>query len=103
MPNLRGASPIGRDDGGLSYAAQAGGKGDSRFGDVDGVWRDGVIRSRKGVASASRSRTGGAGRSDRCLKGVRSGISNQGGCGQPPRSVVPLAGRREPGWPLGLT
>ena len=26
MPNLRGASPIGRDDGGLSYAAQADGR-----------------------------------------------------------------------------
>ena len=27
MPNLRGASPVGRDDGGCSYVARAGGKG----------------------------------------------------------------------------
>ena len=32
--NLRGASPVGRDDGGRSYAAQADGKGEKRIGDV---------------------------------------------------------------------
>ena len=37
MPNLRGASPVGRDDGGRSHAARAGGKGESRVGDVDGA------------------------------------------------------------------
>ena len=41
MPNLWGASPISRDDGGPSYAARTGSKGESRIGDVDGVWRDG--------------------------------------------------------------
>ena len=41
MPNLRGASPVGRDDGGPSYTAQTGGKGESRIRDVDGVWCDG--------------------------------------------------------------
>ena len=46
MPNLRGANPVGRDDGGPLYAARAGGKGESRVGDVDGVWRDGMIHSR---------------------------------------------------------
>ena len=34
MPNLRGASPVSRDEGGLSYAARAGGKGEKRIGDV---------------------------------------------------------------------
>ena len=102
MPNLRGASPVGRDDGGPSYAARAGGKGESRVGDVDGVWRGGVILSRTGVASASRPRTGCAGRSDRCLKGERSGMSNQGGVRSTPRSVMLLAGRREPGRPQVL-
>ena len=32
--NLRGASPVGRDDGGRSYAARADGKGENRVGDV---------------------------------------------------------------------
>ena len=58
MPNLRGASPVGRDDGGPSYAARAGRKGESRIGDVDSVWRDGMCHSRSGVASASRPRSG---------------------------------------------
>ena len=77
MPNLQGASSVGRDDGDPSYAARAGGKGESRIGDVDGVWRDGMIHSRTGVASASRPRMG-------------------------PRGVMPFAGRREPGRPQEL-
>ena len=32
--NLRGASLVGRDDGGRSYAARADGKGENRVGDV---------------------------------------------------------------------
>ena len=95
MPNLRGASPVDRDDGGPSYAARAGGKGESRVGDVDGVWRGGVIRSLTGVASASRPHTGCAGRSDRCSKGERSGMSNQGGSAINPKE------RYAPGWETG--
>ena len=37
MPNLRGASPVGRDDGGRSYAARAGGGGENRVDDVEGA------------------------------------------------------------------
>ena len=103
MPNLRGVNPVGRDDRGPSYAARAGGKGESRVGDVDGVRRDGVTCSRTGVASASRPRADCAGRSDGCSKGERSGMSNQGGVRSTPRSVMPFVGRREPGRPQVLT
>ena len=78
MPNLRGASPVGRDDGGPSYAARAGSKGESRIGDVDGVWRGGMTHSRSGVASASRPRTGQGASSP--LMGVGQRVLAMGGC-----------------------
>ena len=51
MPNLRGASPVGRDEGGQSYAARAGGKVEmsrrrcgsgKNPGDVVRSWRRGI-------------------------------------------------------------
>ena len=42
MPNLRGANPVDCDVGGPSYAARAGGKVESRVGDVGSVRRDGL-------------------------------------------------------------
>ena len=34
MPNLRGASPVGRGEGGHSYVARAVGRGEIRVGEV---------------------------------------------------------------------
>ena len=50
MPNLRGANPVGRDDGGLPYAARSinSGKPNRRQrGRGDGVGRPYVARGRQ--------------------------------------------------------
>ena len=62
-----------------------------------------MIHSRTGVASTSGPRTGCAGE----VTGVQK-VSDQGcpikrGARSTPRSVMPLAGRREPGRPQELT
>ena len=77
-PNLRGASPVGRDDGGPLYAARSGSKGENRIGDVDGVWRSGMTHSRSGVASASRPRKGQGASSP--MMGVGQMVLTMGGC-----------------------
>ena len=77
MPNLRGASSVGRDDGGPLYAARAGSKGASQIGDVDGVWRGGMTHSRSGVAGASRPRKGQGASSP--LMGVGQMVLTMGG------------------------
>ena len=48
MPNLRGASPVGRDDGGRSYAARADDKGKPKWSQRcrgEGVGRSYVTRA----------------------------------------------------------
>ena len=58
MPNLRGASPVGRDDGGQSYAARAGSKEEmSRRHGGSGKSAGDVVRGcRRGGQSLGQSR-----------------------------------------------